>query len=1070
MMPRPEGALGRKGIRSTFALQLTGILLAMILLPLLAYYIVSYRATEKSILYSASQHSLETLRNQRSYLALQMGQIEALVENLGQVDEISATLAKIDAASELSAYDILATKARIGYLLSNYSHLNGLVSIDVFALNGTHFHVGDSLTAMDERKEVIRSLWTRTLQSGESVTWHGVEDNIDIYSSATKVLAATKLYWSSGASGQKPRPIGMLLINYSTQFLYDHFNTVNSDPKSYLLVLDHNRRLIFHPDPARIGSVIPRDFGALLRGPSGSFIQRIGRQDVLLSYECIQDRDWYIVNIVPKETLLASMASIRRVGSLMLGITLVLIVFYVRLFTVRVIVPIGAIAEGFKRFQSDQIEPGWRMPRPGTLAPIADLVTWFNAFLESTEQRQEADTRLRIAATAFESQDGMYITDEHGVVIQVNRAYTTITGYTPADAVGHPPHLYGTSPENAELVPKLRQVVQEGGSWRGEIRDCRKNGEAYPALLTVTSVRSDRGAVSHVVTTLTDITELKDAHSRLKEMNQRLEERTAQAEQANRAKSQFLANMSHEIRTPMNGVLGVAELLAGTELGPDQRSYVEMISRAGDGLLSLLNDILDFSKIEAGQLVLETVPFELEKLVYDTAELFRSKAGERPIEFLVDFDPDLPVRMAGDPGRLRQILNNLVGNAVKFTERGHICIEVRGQAPQGGRIQLQFAVRDTGIGVSPEKQAMLFQPFTQADASTARRYGGTGLGLTIVKRLTEAMGGAVRMESREGEGTTFTVALELGLDPGEGGAGRAPGPWTLRGSRILMVDDQPINLRLVSRQLHSQGALTAEATSGATAFRMIQEALDRGEPFDAAVLDLVMPGGMDGEELGRAIRSDPRCQGLAILALTATGVKGDADRLKTIGFDAFLVKPMRGDLLFQAIAMAIERNRQTVKPAMVTRHSLAEAQPQETTPDRIRFQARILLVEDQAINQVVARRFLERAGVTMGVAGNGIEALAILAREAFDLVLMDCQMPEMDGFEATVRIRALEAGTGRHLPIIAMTAHAMVEDRDRCLAAGMDDYLTKPIRREILLQGVARWLPMQPEAAANSAS
>ena len=321
MMARQEGALRWKGIRSNFALQLTGILLAMILLPLLAYYIVSYRATEKSILYSASQHSLETLRNQRSYLALQMGQIEALVENLGQVEEISATLAKIDAASELSAYDILATKARIGYLLSNYSHLNGLVSIDVFALHGTHFHVGDSLTAMDERKEVIRSLWTRTLQSGESVTWHGVEDNIDIYSSATKVLAATKLYWSSGASGQKPRPIGMLLINYSTQFLYDHFNTVNSDPKSYLLVLDHNRRLIFHPDPSRIGSVIPRDFGALLQGPSGSFIQRIGSQDVLLSYECIQDRDWYIVNIVPKESLLASMASIRRVGSLMLGIS-----------------------------------------------------------------------------------------------------------------------------------------------------------------------------------------------------------------------------------------------------------------------------------------------------------------------------------------------------------------------------------------------------------------------------------------------------------------------------------------------------------------------------------------------------------------------------------------------------------------------------------------------------------------------------------------------------------------------------------------------------------------------------
>ena len=1061
MILRPEALLRQEDIKGKFALLLTGILLAMTILPLVGYYIVSYRVTEKSILNAASQHSLEALRNQGSYLALQMGQIEALAENLGQVEEISSTLAKIDGASALSAYDILATKARIGYLLSNYSHLNGLVSIDVFALNGTHFHVGDSLTEMDERKDVSKKLWARTLGSSDSVIWHGVEDNINTYSSATKVLAATKLYWSSGISGIKPKPIGMLLINYSTDFLYSHLNSVYADPKSYLLVLDENKRLIFHPDHSKIGSVIPRDFGNLLVGASGSFLQRIGSHDVLLSYESIQDRGWYIVNIVPKETLLATMASIRRVGSLMLGFTMLLILVYVRLFTLRVIVPIGEIADGFKRFQSNRIDPGWRMQRPVTLKPIADLVTWFNAFLESTEQRHQADTALRIAATAFESQDGMYITDENDIVIQVNRSFTAITGYAMEDEVGHHPHIFSTNPENAELIRKLRQAVQDGGAWRGEIQNYRKNGQSYPALLTVTSVKSEAGEVSHLVSTLTDITELKDAHFRLEELNQRLEERTIQAEQANRAKSQFLANMSHEIRTPMNGVLGVAELLGATELAAEQRTYVEMISRAGDGLMSLLNDILDFSKIEAGQLVLESVPFDLEKLVYDTAELFHSKAGDRPIEFLVDFDPALPVRAVGDPGRLRQILNNLTGNAVKFTERGYICIEVRGGAVVGDQIPLVFAVRDTGIGVSPEKQAKLFQPFTQADASTARRYGGTGLGLTIVKRLTEAMGGVVRMESCEGVGTTFTLELTLGL----AGHDAAPSaiPVALQGNRILLVDDQPINLRLLRKQLHSQGMVTEEANSGASALQLIQAAFERGETFDAALLDLVMPGDMDGEELGRAIRADQRLQGVAILALTATSVKGDAARLTEAGFDALLTKPMRGDLLYQAIAMAIQRNRQTLKPGLVTRHTVSEAQTHESISAKGSFDARILLVEDQEINQVVARRFLERAGITVVIACNGIEALERLAQEDFDIVLMDCQMPEMDGFEATARIRALETGSGRHVPIIAMTAHAMMEDRDRCLAAGMDDYLTKPIRREILMQGLARWLTVRSE-------
>ena len=429
MSERSSGLPQGQRNKSHFALLLTGILLAMIIAPLGAYYVVSYRATQESILDSASQHSLETLRNQRSYLALQLDQVEALAANLGQVEEISAALSKLNSSTTVSAYDVLATKARIGYLLSNYRHLNGLVSIDIFSLNGIHFHVGDSLAETDERKDLIRSLWDRTLQSTEPVTWHGVEDNVQTYSSSTKVVAATKLLVGLDPEKLSSKPIGLLLINYSTDYLYDYFSEAGTDKDAYMLVVDRQRRLIFHPDKRRIGMRITGDFERLLSGPSGTFIQRIGDQDVLLSYEHMQDKDWYIVSIVPKETLLKTMVNIRRIGGLMLGVSIVLILFYVRLFTLRVIAPIGEIAEGFRSFQLNLIAPGWRMQKPKSLRPIADLALWFNAFLESMENRKEADVRLRIAATAFESQDGMFVADERDVVLQVNNAFTGITGH-----------------------------------------------------------------------------------------------------------------------------------------------------------------------------------------------------------------------------------------------------------------------------------------------------------------------------------------------------------------------------------------------------------------------------------------------------------------------------------------------------------------------------------------------------------------------------------------------------------------------------------------------------------------
>ena len=570
--------------------------------------------------------------------------------------------------------------------------------------------------------------------------------------------------------------------------------------------------------------------------------------------------------------------------------------------------------------------------------------------------------------------------------------------------------------------------------------------------------RDPSGAVTLIHGYLLDLTQQKEAEQRLRATNRHLELATARAreltlvaERANASKSEFLANMSHEIRTPMNGVLGMAELLNTTALSHDQRDYVSAIYRSGESLLSILNDILDFSKIEAGQLSLEAIPFDLEQVVYDVAELFRSRLEGREVELLLDFDLAAPSQVLGDPGRTRQILNNLISNAIKFTQRGHILVKVMALPSKGGPWCYGLSVADTGIGISEGQRAKLFNPFVQADSSTARRYGGTGLGLTLVKRLVEAMQGEVLLESQEGVGTTVTVQLPLGVAPGAREAGASG--QCLAGRHILVVDDLAINRKLHARYLEAHGATTLAADSGAQALQALFAALDEGRPFDGALVDLYMPPGMDGATFGRMARSDPRCSGLALVVLTGTTVKGEAETLTELGFDGYLHKPIKGATLARAMVAAFRR-RSAHAGALVTRHTVSTFA--EGSPDLdLTLQGRILLVEDQETNQAIARKFLELAGAQVVVAGNGLVALAKLREQAFDLILMDCQMPEMDGFEATKRIRADERRTGGHIPIIAMTAHAMAGDRDRCLLSGMDDYLTKPISREALVREVA---------------
>jgi PAS domain S-box-containing protein len=539
-----------------------------------------------------------------------------------------------------------------------------------------------------------------------------------------------------------------------------------------------------------------------------------------------------------------------------------------------------------------------------------------------------------------------------------------------------------------------------------------------------------------------DITARKRAETEMEELNQALTQQTAmandmaaRAEMANSAKSAFLANMSHEIRTPMNGVLGMTELMLGMGLTTEQEDAARTVYRSAESLLTILNDILDFSKIEAGRLDLERIPFDLQQLVFDVAELFRGRLSGSAVELLVHVAPDAPTRLLGDPGRIRQILTNLVGNAVKFTSAGHILIELTA-SDNGFRLQ----VSDTGIGIPADRQAALFEPFTQADSSTSRKFGGTGLGLAICKRLADAMGGSIALESRPGAGTTFTVALALPGDPAP--PPLVASPASLRGLRILAVDDNAVNRTILAEQLIALGCIPVMAEHAEAALAHLAGERD----FAAAVLDRHMPH-IDGEMLAERIRADPRHRALPMVLLTSSGVRGDGQRLEQAGFAGYLLKPSPTAVLGGVLATAIERMR-SGQGGMVTRHQIAEAGKPASSPStevRVR-RFNVLLAEDNPVNQRVARAMLEKLGCVVTVAPDGRAAVAAWSAGGFDLVFMDCQMPEMDGYEATTAIRAAEAGSGRRIPIIAMTANATDEDRDRCLAAGMDAHVAKPAR------------------------
>ena len=750
-------------------------------LPLLVVGLVSYEIAKATIQQEVSNYTQELMVKQTAYMELQLETVESLIANLSSLDELKAAI--IDSV-EKDDYVSLSTQAKIGYILSGYTNLKGLVSIDIFTDKGAHYHVGDTLNIQSTRADVRNRLYQEALASPQSILWTGIEDNVNANSAHKQVISAVKVIKKLNPANLQESPVALLIINLSTDLFYDHFIANKLGKDAYMMVVDSHNRLLFYPDKTKLGSKVNPAFLQQLTQNTQAFVTAINGQDYFISYNKSAKSGWTVLSLIPASLLTANADNIRNATVIILAICFTFLTLAGFFVSHTVVAPIKQMIVIFQQIKDGTFDDQIRL-KAKTTDEIGELIRWFNTFLDSLSQQRQAEEELKKAKEA--------------------------------------------------------------------------------------------------------------------------------AVAANVAKSDFLANMSHEIRTPMNAIIGMNELLLDSSLTKEQRDMANTVQNSAKSLLTIINDILDFSKIEADKLVIEHIEFNLLLVIEGVTALMGWNAKEKGLHFASSVDPSLPAILKGDPGRLRQVLLNLIGNAVKFTPTGSVTLRVLPIAANDTTISIRFEIQDTGIGIPASSLPRLFDPFTQADTSTTRKYGGTGLGLTICKRLVTLMNGDIGVTSNTGTGTLFWVTLPFSQIP--------------------------------------------------------QGSQHHPEPTPVAA-------------------------GLAP------------------------VSP---------------------KPADKNQHLL-------------------LLAEDNITNQKLAMLVLKKLGYSVHAVPNGREALEAVRSGSYSLVLMDCQMPEMDGFEATAAIRQLESGTDHHLPIIAMTANAMQGDREKCLAGGMDDYISKPIDHSHLQRVLARWL------------
>ena len=693
----------------------------------------------------------------------------------------------------------------------------------------------------------------------------------------------------------------------------------------------------------------------------------------------------------------------------------------------------------------------------------------FSIIRNLTEQRKaEAELRVseeRFRAIAESSIDAIITLDTQSKITFCNPGAERMFGYSKEELIGQPGNMLVAERFRDQDRDAYQHVVQENmsrltGSRPFEACGLRKDQQEFPVEISVTTYTIANKI--YFTSTIHDITVRKEFEQRLEaEVAERTAEQqqaTKAAENASRSKSEFLARMSHEIRTPMSGVLGMTELLLNMGLTDQQHKLAKTVHHSGELLLSILNDILDFSKIEAGKMTLESIHLDLEETMNEAVEPLAERAHSKGLEIIINITPEMPLQFYGDPIRLRQMLMNLIGNAIKFTDTGEIEASVKPMEIHDEKALLRFSVRDSGIGIAPQAQAAIFESFAQADGSSTRKYGGTGLGLAIVRQLVEMMGGTLGVESEPGKGSTFWFTAWLKRQT-TSAQHRADNRLGMQGLRLLIVDDNATNRAILQAVVSSWGMRHCSAESGEQALDMLRAAAEKGEPYELAILDMHMPG-MDGLQLATAIKAAPAIAAVHMIMLSSVGLYMSTDDAYATGVEHIMTKPIRQSALYNCLATVIEKMN-SAQPS-----TPAEQPSGEQTAEQ--FDACVLVAEDNPVNQAIAVGMLEHLGCRTAVAGNGCEAIQSLKQSAYDLILMDCQMPEMDGYEATRMIRQQEqyaggngegnSSQGRRIPIIALTANALEGSREVCLAAGMDDYLAKPFTKLELSSLLKTWL------------
>ncbi|HBF33228.1 TPA: hypothetical protein DDW35_01565 [Candidatus Sumerlaeota bacterium] len=688
----------------------------------------------------------------------------------------------------------------------------------------------------------------------------------------------------------------------------------------------------------------------------------------------------------------------------------------------------------------------------------------------------DAESKNILFKITQSARDAIVLMDSEGCIAFWNPAAETLFGWNESEAVGCKLHELLAPDHYRERFVDTFSAFQKTGQGNAvgktlELPGLRKDGREMVMELSLSAMEIE--GAWHGVGIVRDVTlrkgmerELQMAKEQLEQANARLEdalvkaqEMALQAEVANRAKSEFLANISHEIRTPMNGVIGMTEVLMETELQPEQRGYLDIVRKSGTSLLTIINDILDFSKIEAGKMSLENLSFDLRITLEDIVDMMALEGLEKGLELVCLIDPEVPSLLRGDPGRLRQVLLNLIGNSVKFTAQGEVSLQVKLETETAEFAQVLFEVTDTGPGIPGDKIAQLFTPFTQADGSIARKHGGTGLGLSIAKRLVNMMGGDIGVESLEGRGARFWFTARFSKQ--EHVSDVTPATLSLAGRHVLIADGSSSVRQVFRVVLCSWGATVGEARDAKEVWAALEKGLEENKPYDSVILDVYLQG-ESAEHLGRRIKQDERFSKAHLILLTSLGKRGDGELYHEVGFAAYLQKPVKMHQIMQCFSLLFAPyvvDKGVEPPAFITRHTLTEAE---------RHHHCILIVEDNPVNQIVTRTILEKYALQSEVVNNGLSALEALRKKDYDLVLMDCQMPEMDGYDATQVIRNPNSGVrNSRIPIIAMTAHAFPDERQKCIESGMDDFISKPVNPKVMVEMIQGWLARAKSANAE---